>query len=104
MPVSICTQKEFLIESKLNIFWGVLLLLLDLAYRYFRGLVTGVCTCLIMDYGKVGDRTSYTDCPKHEDDCRPSGMSLNHNIGFYYILSLFLFNVVCTSELQPLRC
>ena len=31
MPVSICTQKEFLIESKLNGFWGVLLLLLDLA-------------------------------------------------------------------------
>ena len=30
MPVSICTQKEFLIESKLNGFWGVLLLLLDL--------------------------------------------------------------------------
>ena len=29
MPVSICTQKEFLIESKLNGFWGVLLLLLD---------------------------------------------------------------------------
>ena len=22
MPVSICTQKEFLIESKLNGFWG----------------------------------------------------------------------------------
>ena len=22
MPVSICTQKEFLIESKLNEFWG----------------------------------------------------------------------------------
>ena len=30
MPVSIFTQKEFLIESKLNGFWGVLLLLLDL--------------------------------------------------------------------------
>ena len=30
MPVSVCTQKEFLIESKLNGFWGVLLLLLDL--------------------------------------------------------------------------
>ena len=31
MPVSVCTQKEFLIESKLNGFWGVLLVLLDLA-------------------------------------------------------------------------
>ena len=30
MPESICTQKEFLIESKLNGFLGVLLLLLDL--------------------------------------------------------------------------
>ena len=30
MPVSICTQKEFLIESKLNEFLGILLLLLDL--------------------------------------------------------------------------
>ena len=30
MPVSICPQKEFLIESKLNGFWGVLLLLLDI--------------------------------------------------------------------------
>ena len=30
MPVSICTQKEFLIESKLNGILGVLLLLLDL--------------------------------------------------------------------------
>ena len=29
--MSICTQKEFLIESKLNGFWGVLLLLLELA-------------------------------------------------------------------------
>ena len=31
MPVSICTQKEFLTESKLNGFFGVLLLLLDFA-------------------------------------------------------------------------
>ena len=23
MPASICTQKEFLIESKLNGFWGI---------------------------------------------------------------------------------
>ena len=30
MPVTLCTQKEFLIESKLNGFWGVLLLLLNL--------------------------------------------------------------------------
>ena len=30
MPVSIFTQKEFLIESKLNGFFGVLLFLLDL--------------------------------------------------------------------------
>ena len=44
-PVSICTQKEFLIESKLNGFWGVLLLLFDLACCYFGGLLTGVCTC-----------------------------------------------------------
>ena len=44
MPVSICTQKEVLIDSKLNGFWGVLLLLLDLACRDFGGLLTGVCT------------------------------------------------------------
>ena len=31
MPLTTCNQKEFLIESKLNGFWGVLLLLLDLA-------------------------------------------------------------------------
>ena len=30
MPVPIGTQKEFLIESKSNGFWGVLLLLLNL--------------------------------------------------------------------------
>ena len=30
MPLSTCNQKEFLIESKLNGFFGVLLLLLDL--------------------------------------------------------------------------
>ena len=30
MPLSTCNQKEFLIESKLNGFLGVLLLLLDL--------------------------------------------------------------------------
>ena len=30
MPVSVCTEKEFLIESKLNGFLTVLLLLLDL--------------------------------------------------------------------------
>ena len=30
MPLSICNQKECLIESKLNGFLGVLLLLLDL--------------------------------------------------------------------------
>ena len=30
MPLSTCNQKEFLIKSKLNVFWGVLLLLLDL--------------------------------------------------------------------------
>ena len=30
MAVSICFQKEFLIESKLNGFLGILLLLLDL--------------------------------------------------------------------------
>ena len=30
MPLSTCNQKEFLIESKLNGFVGVLLLLLDL--------------------------------------------------------------------------
>ena len=41
MSVSICTQKEFVIESKLNGFLGVLLLLLDLACRYFHGLLTG---------------------------------------------------------------
>ena len=29
MPLSTCNQKEFFIESKLNEFWGVLLLLLD---------------------------------------------------------------------------
>ena len=29
MPLSTCNQKEFLIESKLNGFWGVLLLLWD---------------------------------------------------------------------------
>ena len=50
MLVSICTQKEFLIESKLNGFLGVLLLLLELACRYFRGLFTGVCTCCEEDY------------------------------------------------------
>ena len=33
MPVSICTQKEFLIESKLNGFVGVLLLHLDLNFH-----------------------------------------------------------------------
>ena len=31
MPVSICTQKEFLIESKFNGFWGVLFGLSDAA-------------------------------------------------------------------------
>ena len=41
MSVSICTQKQFLIESKLNGFLRVLLLLLDLACRYFCGLLTG---------------------------------------------------------------
>ena len=30
MAVTMCTQKEFLIESKLNGFWGVFLLHLDL--------------------------------------------------------------------------
>ena len=30
MPLTTCIQKEFLIESKLNEFLGVLLLLLDL--------------------------------------------------------------------------
>ena len=30
MLLSMCNQKEFLTESKLNGFWGVLLLLLDL--------------------------------------------------------------------------
>ena len=30
MPLSTCSQKDFLIESKLNGFMGVLLLLLDL--------------------------------------------------------------------------
>ena len=31
MPLSTCNQKEFLTESKLNGFWGVLSLLLHLA-------------------------------------------------------------------------
>ena len=30
MPVTTCIQKDFLIESKLNGFWGVFLLYLDL--------------------------------------------------------------------------
>ena len=30
MPVSICTQKEFLIETKLNGFWGVFVVTLGL--------------------------------------------------------------------------
>ena len=30
MPLTMCSQKEFLIESKLNGFWRVFLLLLDL--------------------------------------------------------------------------
>ena len=46
MPLSTCNQNDFLIKSKLNGFWGILLLLLDLACRHFRGLLTGVCTCL----------------------------------------------------------
>ena len=49
MPVSICTQKEFLIESKLNGFLGVLLLLLELALPLLPwSLLTGVCTCLFV--------------------------------------------------------
>ena len=49
MPVSIFTQKEFLIESKLNGFWGVLLLLLELALPLLPwSLLTGVCTCLFV--------------------------------------------------------
>ena len=31
MPVSICTQKEFLIESKLNEFWGGFVVTLGLS-------------------------------------------------------------------------
>ena len=31
MPLTTCSQKKFLIESRLNGFWEVLLLLLDLA-------------------------------------------------------------------------
>ena len=32
MPLTTCTQKEFLIESKLNGFWGVFLLHLHLEF------------------------------------------------------------------------
>ena len=42
MLVSICTQREFLIESKLNGFWGVLLLLLDLAVPLLPWFTHGV--------------------------------------------------------------
>ena len=37
MPVSMCNQKEFLIESKLNKFLGVILLHLDLEIFMGRG-------------------------------------------------------------------
>ena len=54
MPVSICTEKEFLIESKLNGFLGVLLLLLDSACHYFR-VYSGEFVLVYFDIVKILD-------------------------------------------------
>ena len=37
MPVSVCTQKKFLIESKLNGFWGVFIVTLGLRNFHMGG-------------------------------------------------------------------